>query len=277
MSENIFIPERFRRVMSLHIIKNYLRKTNHFPPLLLGIHGPSGDGKTYQCEEVLKEIGAEKFVISVGELESPHAGKPAEIIRTIYLKAGEHFKKKKSVAVILINDMDTGLGDWGDMVQYTTNRQTVFGELMNLVDHPTYVEGMATERIPIIITGNDFTKLYEPLVRAGRMTAFEWYPTTKEKETIISKIFPELDQKETIELVCEFQNQPIAFFSHLKTTLIDDILWQEIQTISIQQFIKLIRNGKEPEIPSNIQYDSLVKAGNQFLQSGQLINHLSKG
>jgi SpoVK/Ycf46/Vps4 family AAA+-type ATPase len=57
MSVPIYIPERFKRVIHLHIIKNMLNRTSTNPALFLGIHGPSGDGKTYQCERVLAEMG----------------------------------------------------------------------------------------------------------------------------------------------------------------------------------------------------------------------------
>ena len=32
------------------------------------------------------------------------------------------------------------------------------------------------QRVPIIVTGNDFSTLFAPLVRDGRMTKFYWQP-----------------------------------------------------------------------------------------------------
>jgi SpoVK/Ycf46/Vps4 family AAA+-type ATPase len=227
---NPYISSRFERVIKLHVIKNLV---TGFPvPLILGIHGPSGCGKTYQCEYLLRELGAKSFLISGGQLESGTAGEPAKLIRESYIAASESIQKGDSkVAVILINDVDTGLGNWGGNVQTTINTQTVYGELMHLVDYPTSVEGRLTMRIPIILTGNDFTKLYEPLVRAGRMTAFEWNPNLEEKIEIISGIFPDLEKKQCSQLAQEFQNQSVAFFSHLNSILKDDILWRSIQRI----------------------------------------------
>lgn len=255
-------------------------------PLLLGIHGKSGYGKTYQCEYVLSEIGAKPFLISGGQLESHAAGEPAKIVRKTYLDASRCLEKGESkVAVVLINDIDTGLGNWGEMVQYTINRQTVFGELMHLVDYPTSVEGRTTRRIPIIITGNDFTKLYEPLVRAGRMTAFEWQPTTEEKAKIVSGIYPEISLLECENLVKELDREalankleplPIAFFSHLRSTLTDDALWQVIQKVGIQQTVAQIARGYEPQLYLQIQFDRLLQAGKRLINSGQLVNHLRK-
>ena len=51
--------------------------------------------------------------------------------------------------------------------QVTVNNQIVVGTLMNLADNPTRVsvgqnwrESDTTHRIPIIVTGNDFSTIY---------------------------------------------------------------------------------------------------------------------
>ena len=66
--------------------------------------------------------------------------------------------------------------------QMTVNNQIVVGTLMNLADNPTRVsigqkwrESDITHRVPIIATGNDFSTLYAPLIRDGRMEKFYWY------------------------------------------------------------------------------------------------------
>ena len=279
MNNRTYIPERFRRALELHIVKNLMTKITARVPLLLGIHGASGDGKTYQCEQILTEIGVKAFLISGGQLESPDSGKPAQLVRDTYLQASDCIEEGKSrAAVVLINDIDTGLGNWGNLVQYTVNTQTVFGELMHLVDYPNLVERRPTRRIPIIITGNDFTKLYEPLVRAGRMTAFEWKPTLEEKAKIVQGIFSEINSKECEALVREFESQPVAFFCHLRASLIDDELWKLIQKAGGTRIaIEIItdrNNAKEPVLEQTIQFEWIVQTGKNLLQSGQLINHL---
>jgi ATPase family associated with various cellular activities (AAA) len=281
----MYIPERFSRVLELHVVKNLMTNITGRVPLLLGIHGASGDGKTYQCEQILAEIGVKAFLISGGQLESPDAGKPAQLVRDTYIEASDYLKPKPSdcmekgkcrAAVMLINDIDTGLGNWGNMVQYTVNTQAVFGELMHLVDYPNLVEGKPTRRIPIIITGNDFTKLYEPLVRAGRMTAFEWKPTLEEKAKIVKGIFSEISSKQCEALVREFESQPVAFFCHLRASLIDDELWKSIQKVGgTRKAIEFITDrNRQPVLHQTIQFEWIVQRGKNILQSGQLINHL---
>lgn len=274
-NHKIYVAERFRRAMSLHIVKNFITQIPVRVPLILGIHGASGVGKTYQCEYVLNEMGVTAFLISGGQLESGTAGEPAKLVREKYIAASQSIQKGESkAAVLLINDVDTGLGDWGEKVQTTINTQTVYGELMHLVDYPTSVEGIPTKRIPIILTGNDFTKLYEPLVRAGRMTAFEWNPTFQEKVNAVLGIFPELSMKDCHDLVSEFKDQSIAFYSYLRSTLVDDILWEGIQDLGISRIIPYISSGHEPELHIPINYKNLRLSGAELLNSGRLVNHL---
>jgi ATP-dependent 26S proteasome regulatory subunit len=277
----IQVPERFKRVIALHVVKNLFTNAPFRPPLILGIQGGSGVGKTLQCQTCLEEMGVKAFLISGGQLESGIAGEPAQLVRQTYIAASRSIENREcNVAVLLLNDVDTGLGNWGDKVQTTINTQTVYGELMHLVDYPNGVQGIKTHRIPIILTGNDFTKLYEPLVRAGRMTSFIWEPTSEEKALILQGIFPDLNSHDYHTLVAQFPDQPIAFFAHLRSTLIDNILWREIENCGINTFIhRITRNGEEPNLTSiyrSFNLNSLITAGQELKNSGQLVNHLGK-
>jgi ATPase family associated with various cellular activities (AAA) len=275
MSTSIYIPERFKRVVQLHIIKNMLVRPPARESLFLGIHGPSGDGKTYQCEHVLEEMGVQTFLISGGQLEDYQAGEPAKLIRTTYLSAHRHVEKGGGrMAAIVMNDVDTGIGKWEGMVQYTVNRQNVFGELMHLADYPNMVMGVPTFRIPIIMTGNDFTKLYEPLVRAGRMNAFEWQPTIEEKALIIGPIFPNLPEEACLSLVEHFPDEPLAFFSVLRSLATDDLLYENIQRVGVRQIMLQARQGRAAIQELKVPYESLLSVGKNLLESGQLVNHL---
>lgn len=275
MKPSIYIAERFRRAVTLHIVKNMMIQSLVRVPLILGIHGLSGYGKTYQCEQILNEMGVASFLISGGQLESGTAGEPAQLIRETYLSAGKTIEKGEAKsAILLINDVDTGLGNWGDNVQTTINTQTVYGELMHLVDYPNSVQGRITKRIPIIVTGNDFTKLYGPLVRTGRMTSFEWNPNSREKASIVAGIFPELESKECEAVVAEFLDQPVAFFAQIRSTLMDDSLWSSIKKEGIAKIISYLTQGRELKFNIPIDADSLIEAGKQILQTGKITNNL---
>ena len=279
MSE-IYIPERFERVITLHLIKNKLldRHPTLHPPLILGIDGLPGTGKTFLCQKVIEKLGYKEVLISGGELESKNAGEPAELIRERYLKANRILdtKKYKGVA-ILFNDIETGLGDWGGNTQYTVNRQTVFGELMHIVDYPNSVGGVETQRIPIILTGNDFSTLYEPLTRAGRFESFTWTPTLEETIETAYRILNFLD-KSTVKslvlaLVAEYKILgskviPISFFTHFKTLLINDTLWNlylEYPNILEKENIKI--DFDKFFLNSNFEYEKLLEKALKLLKS----------
>ncbi|UCD97844.1 MAG: AAA family ATPase [Chloroflexota bacterium] len=283
----VFISKRFQQVVSLHILKNLLTRVEAQVPLLLGIHGPSGEGKTFQCEHILKNMGVKRFLVSGGQLDNPIAGHPSAFIRQTYIRASESIRSgEASLAVVLVNDVDTGLGTWGKSEKHTINQINVFGELMHLVDYPSLVDGKETKRIPIIITGNDFTKLYNPLVRAGRMSAFEWIPTLEEKAEIIVAIFPELSQDECQRLVMELNEKlmgelpeqikflPVAFFSHLRANLLDEDLWDEVEEFGLDKTVDSILRGYEPDLSQKIYYERVLEKGVELARSGKLINHL---
>ena len=283
----IFISKRFQQIVSLHVLKNLLKRVEAQVPLLLGIHGPSGEGKTFQCENILKSMGVKRFLISGGQLDNPVPGQPSSFIRTSYIRASESIKSgEASLAVVLVNDVDTGLGTWGKSEKHTINQINVFGELMHLVDYPSLVDGKETTRVPIIVTGNDFTKLYNPLVRAGRMSAFEWIPTNEEKAEIISSIFPELTDHECYKLIVELNEKligelpdqikflPVAFFSHLRANLLDEDLWEEVELAGLDKTIDSVLRGYEPDLSSKIYYERVLDKGVELARSGKLINHL---
>lgn len=67
--------------------------------------------------------------MSAGELESEVAGKPGRLIRERYRKAADMGKVRGRMAALVINDIDAGLGHFGN-TQITVNNQIVVGSLM---------------------------------------------------------------------------------------------------------------------------------------------------
>lgn len=140
--------------------------------------------------------------------------------------------------------------------------------------------------MPIIITGNDFSKLYAPLVRAGRMSAFEWIPTPEERCAIVCTIFPELTQAECRQLIQELQETlkgelpeylevlPVAFYSHLRANLLDEDLWEEIEEHGLNRTVDTIILGKEPDLSMKINYERVFNKGLELARSGKIIGHL---
>ena len=105
-----YIAPTFLNKLAIHITKNYLNLPNVKVPLLLGIHGRKGEGKSFQCDLVFEKMGIQVVQMSAGELESPDAGDPARLIRVRYREAGELVKVRGKMAVLVIQDIDAGIG-----------------------------------------------------------------------------------------------------------------------------------------------------------------------
>ncbi|NET48198.1 MAG: AAA family ATPase [Merismopedia sp. SIO2A8] len=254
-----YISPRFLNKLAVHTTKNFLELPGVRVPLILGIHGRKGEGKTFQCDLVFERMGVEVVQMSAGELESPDAGDPSRLLRLRYREAAELVRVRGKMAVLFINDLDAGAGRFDQGTQYTVNTQLVNGTLMNIADNPTNVQlpGSYDEnpirRVPIIVTGNDFSTLYAPLIRDGRMEKFYWAPDHRDRLGIVGGIFaPDgLSQRDIEQLVDDFPNQSIDFFSALRARVYDEQVERFIHEIGIEAVSMRVVNseGGTPNFP----------------------------
>lgn len=278
MENNIEIPIRFQKEVITHVISNIIARNNKGGvnkeiPLLLGVHGKSGQGKTYQIEQTLDNIGFTVFHISGSQLESENAGEPARLINDTYIEAASRFPK---LTALLIDDIDAGFGNWGDLCQYTVNTQIVIATLMHIADNPTIINNKEVRRVPVIMTGNDFTKIYEPLSRPGRMRAFNWEPTVEEKVDILKPVFPSMSKNEIESLVKYFENEPISFFTDLKSCLIREKIW-DIYNSSDKSFVlNKLAEGLCLKYNTDmiVSISELMNIGDEIKTNSNYINHL---
>jgi ribulose bisphosphate carboxylase small subunit len=268
-----YISPRFLNKLAVHITKNYLDLPGVRVPLILGIHGRKGEGKSFQCELVFERMGVEAIHMSAGELESPDAGDPARLIRLRYREAAELIRVRGKMAVLMINDLDAGAGRFDQGTQYTVNTQLVNGTLMNIADNPTDVQlpgsydSTPLHRVPILVTGNDFSTLYAPLIRDGRMEKFYWEPDREDRIGVVSGIFSEdgLPRQQIEQLVDTFPGQPIDFFSALRSRIYDEQILHFIQKIGFERISSRIVNSAEeaPTFPKpNFNLSRLIEFGN---------------
>ena len=234
-----FVPEQFIEKVALHVCKNFMRSTQPRSPnvpLILGVWGGKGCGKTFNLELACKKLGMMPIVTSAGELEDESAGEPGRLIRQRYRRAGEVVRVHGKMSCLIVNDIDAGLG-WFKDTQQTVNNQTVCGTLMNLCDHPELVSlgeerredgsNLETVRVPIIVTGNDLSRLYAPLLRDGRMEKWYWDPQFEDIVNMVDALFkddPLWSIEDTRALVTKFPNQPLDFFGATRSTVYDDAI-----------------------------------------------------
>ncbi|MGB3769415.1 MAG: ribulose bisphosphate carboxylase small subunit [Phormidesmis sp.] len=270
-----YVSSRFLNKLAVHITKNYLDLPRVKVPLILGVHGRKGEGKTFQCELVFKRMGVEVVYISGGELESPDAGDPARLVRLRYREAADLVKVRGKMAVLMINDLDAGAGRFDRMTQYTVNTQLVNNTLMNIADNPTNVQlpGGYDEtplpRIPIIATGNDFATLYAPLIRDGRMQKFYWEPNGEERLGVVSGMFAEdnLGSAEIEQFVKRFEGQAIDFFGAVRSQIYDEQITQFIHSVGVENISSNVVNAIRPPTfaKPNFELENLITVGESLV------------
>jgi SpoVK/Ycf46/Vps4 family AAA+-type ATPase len=280
-----YIAPRFLDKLAIHITKNYLKIPSVRVPLILGVHGRKGEGKSFQCELVFERMGLNVVHISAGELESPDAGDPARLIRLRYREAAELVKVRGKMAVLMINDIDAGAGRVDQYTQYTVNTQLVNATLMNIADNPTNVQLPGSyeidpiQRVPIIVTGNDFSTLYAPLIRDGRMEKYFWEPNHDDRVGIIRGIFASdsLPYGAIERLVDTFPEQSIDFYSALRSRLYDEQVRQFIERVGIERISLRVVNSAEPppEFRSpDFNLARLIEVGDQMVQEQRRVQEM---
>ncbi len=280
-----YIAPRFLDKIAVHISKNFLDLPRVKVPLILGVHGRKGEGKTFQCELAYQRLGVEVVHISGGELESPDAGDPARLVRLRYREAAELIRVRGKMAVLMINDLDAGAGRFDATTQYTVNTQLVNNTLMNIADNPTNVQlpgsydDKPVHRVPIIVTGNDFSTLYAPLIRDGRMEKFYWEPNRDDKVGIVNGIFePDgLSKSDIVTLVDTFLDQSIDFFGALRSRIYDDLVRQFINQTGFENLSMRLVNSPDgkPKLPQpDFRLSHLLEAGQQMVAEQRRVQEM---
>lgn len=212
----IYIPERFKLAVDEHLVLNMTGVEDW--PLILGIFGRPGDGKSFQARAHLIDRGVRIVSINAADLESDRAGQPGKMVLAAYREAGERTEAGRPSA-LLIDDFDTTVGEWAHSTG-TVNHQQVLAQLMHLADSPTQAGDETLHRIPVFVTGNDLTKIYPPLRRPGRLRPLTWIPTEDERTRTVAAILADLADDGTVtKLLVACPDAPVSFFADLRTTI----------------------------------------------------------
>jgi hypothetical protein len=293
IEDGFYISKAFLDKFTLHIAKNFMDLPKIKVPLILGIWGGKGQGKTFQCTLAYKKLGITPIVMSAGELESGNAGEPAKLVRQRYREASDIISKGK-MSSLFINDLDAGAGRMGGSTQYTVNNQMVNATLMNIADNPTNVQlpGVYNTdeipRVPVMCTGNDFSTLYAPLIRDGRMEKFYWNPTREDRIGICGGIFREDDVGQACieKLVDSFPGQSIDFFGALRSRVYDDLVRDFVSNTGVENLGSRLVNSREGPVrfanpnmtlPNLMKYGELIVSEQDNVKRVQLADEYLEG
>ena len=173
----------------------------------------------------------------------------------------------------------------GGTTQYTVNNQMVNATLMNIADNPTNVQlpGMYNKqenaRVPIIVTGNDFSTLYAPLIRDGRMEKFYWAPTREDRIGVCKGIFrtDNVPEEAVVKIVDTFPGQSIDFFGALRARVYDDEVRKWVSGTGIEAIgDKLLNSFDGPptfEQPK-MTVEKLLEYGNMLVQEQENVKRV---
>jgi hypothetical protein len=110
--------------------------------------------------------------------------------------------------------------------------------------------------------GNDFSTLYAPLIRDGRMEKYYWNPTRVDRIGVCKGIFKEdnLTDREVEQLVDSFPGQTIDFFGALRARIYDDLVRGFASDIGIENLgPSLVKPGaKRVSLPKPEMNQSLL-------------------
>jgi SpoVK/Ycf46/Vps4 family AAA+-type ATPase len=212
------VPERFARAVREHVVLSLVDLPAQ--PVVMGIFGNPGEGKTFQLRATLTTLGLRTISINAADFESERAGVPGKNLLANYVSAARAIRGKQPTCLV-IDDIDTTVGEWENNTG-TVNHQQVLAQLMHLADRPRDIENVGkVDRVPIFVTGNDFSKLYPPLRRPGRMTVLHWAPDSGERQAIATRVLDGLvDQEVVAHLLANYPRHPVSFFAELRSHLI---------------------------------------------------------
>lgn len=303
LTGGIHVPVRFGNRVASHLILNMLEPPGVTVPLMLGIHGPAGEGKTLQCERVFEALGAEALWPPAEAFESGTAGVAQLALLETYEKAaaanagygaagrrGEGALGGPYLQVLLINDLDQRIGRKDSAIQQTVNTQLINASLMELADNPRYVSGRPAARVPIIVTANDLASVHSPIYRDGRMRRFEWTPTFSERAEVLASLFPEaeLDLKRAQSLMRIAGYDPdegrderaippsTATFAAMKLVLYEERAEDLVTRYGVGEVLAAIRAGEVDgtALQPDLSFEALTAALGELRESHRLSDHL---
>ncbi len=291
VSEEFHVPRRFIERVATHVAKNVLADKGSTrgcaPALILGVWGHKGCGKTFNVELACKKMGMMPIVTSAGELEDSTAGEPGAMLRRRYLTAARAMRETGRLSCLIINDIDAGIGKFKDDLG-TVNNQITHGTLMNICDNPTQVSEGAVwrsdfkstnARVPIIVTGNDFSRLYAPLTRDGRMDLWMWEPTRDELADVLYAMMSDdgLSKEDCVALVETFPNQPLDFFGAIRARVYDDAVRELILDVGLDDLGEALVGDERKRVgleEVHVTLDALVTCGREIVCEQENVNSI---
>jgi len=253
---DIVVPQRFGVRVISHIIAPYLKNDAIFKsPMFLALVGKAGEGKTAQAIATCSQHGFYVVYCSAANLSGKFESDAKAGMELLYRDALK-LRKNNKFAVIIIDDFQKSVVNTNEKIEKTINTELLTGYLMNLT------ERKGEEKIPIILTANDLTDIYQPLLRFGRTDVFMWEPTQQEKLEIVTQILSIVaGQKVIAAFFKEYSQEPISFFAQLLNRWRIMKLEQLLYSFSVidKSVLRNIEIALDDIQERSLKYDDLIQ------------------
>lgn len=245
-ASNCVIDQSFSDTLLTHIIGNY--DANVQAPLFLAIQGNPGEGKTFQTLNICKQHYLRICYYSGAELSGNYEKDSIVELAEDYTRACNYYHDGE-YSVIIIDDFHLSPASTKNGVGTTINSQLLTGYLMNLCDK---ARSGQIDSIPIVLLGNTFVDVYDPLKRDGRMDFFHWEAPYELKKQIVERIFSNyvslLERSKLVRFLDDYKDQPVSFFTELKNDIDKRCIANSLSQLRYGDFDTFIRNRSSQRI-----------------------------
>ena len=225
--DHIILPERYASRIVAHVVSNYLPNNHYYtPPLYLAIKGKPGEGKTLQALAACTQRGIMVKYLSASELSGEMEAASRDTIQALYTQA-QRLQGMGYCICILLDDFHLGNSNIHSNTSHTVNAELLIGYMMNLA------ESSSQNRVPILLTGNDFSNTYDALLRDGRADIFEWSPSESEKLRVVQSILQPFVEKREIpklkKFIGQYSDRSVAFFAQIRSDLRNKVIYKALE------------------------------------------------
>ena len=224
----VYIPRDFEYTILRHVLLNNISFNEFRPSPMLLLQGKKGEGKSFMTETILKENNIVYKFISSSALAGQREGDAVQNL-FLYYNSVEMNPSAGKFTVLVIDDFHLSIAVAKGEASYTTNADNLLSALMNIADRKEKLKA------PIILIGNDFSKVYAPLVRAGRMSVYTWEPTSEDKVEILYTLLKRYgadssscNPSNVSQLVSQFNDMYISFFEQA----IENVFYQNFSEVT---------------------------------------------
>lgn len=243
---NCVIDQSFSDVLLTHIIGNYDEHVQ--APLFLAIQGDPGEGKTFQTLNICRQHHLRICYYSGAELSGNYEKDSIVELAEDYTRACNYYHDGE-YSVIIIDDFHLSPASTRNGVGTTINSQLLTGYLMNLCDK---AKSGQIDSIPIILLGNTFENVYDPLKRDGRMDFFQWKTPFELKKQIVEHIFcayiPFIERYKLAHFLEDYKEQPVSFFTEIKNDIDKSCITDSLNQLKYEDIGSFIRNRNSQKI-----------------------------